>query len=74
MNVGEFRQALTNFPQNMPVAVFFDRKVTVTEENGDRISGILTDYFDVETVKSGEEFCPQIGFLPIAVVTVAEES
>lgn len=72
MNVGEFRQALTKFPSNMPITVFFDSEVTVTDASGDRISGMLTDYFDVETVKIGEECCPRVGFSPIAVVTTAE--
>ena len=72
MNVGEFRQELTKFPSDVPIMIFFDSEVTVTDATGDRISGMLTDYFDVETVKIGEECRPWTGFSPIAVVTAAE--
>lgn len=74
MNVGELRQALTAFPSHMPILVFFDRKVRVTTGSGDRIDGTLTEYFEPIQVNNGEEVCSRGGFVPIAVMTVEEES
>lgn len=74
LTTGDLSVILSNFPEQMPVTVLFDRKTLIWDETGDRISGEITGYFDIKTVEEEQEFVCGKGFLPIAALYIGADT
>ena len=71
MTVQELCGALSAFPGQMTVSAPLDQKVRVLDSTGDAVVGHISEYFDLGTVQTGEEFSVGAGFLPIAVLELS---
>lgn len=73
MTAGEVCKVLDKLPPHLPVTVYIEQELTVSDRAGDRVSGVYSGIVEVADIGVGKAFSPGIGYYPVIALEAGEE-